>query len=224
MLYLYQSVALEDLASSEFWDGVKKLGLSADHIPSLESLNKQFERLTGWKLISQEQCSSLDDFYAQVAQKRFPIIRKLRPHDQIFWAKDADFWHDVFGHVGLLVNGEISEMYLDLAQMYVEAESRLKPFIDRVFWFSAEFGFIRQKGEDRIYGAGLLPSPTAIYFIRQRQYEKLPFSIPLVLDTSYDPDAIQTKFFVIDSYRQVAKELSQWLEAQGVTTHLSQRH
>ena len=73
--------------------------------------------------------------------------------------------------------------------------------VSRVFWFSLEFGVLRERGEVRAYGAGLLSSYGEIEEFRSAELR--PLDIGAMATQAYDITHYQPVLFCAESFEQV---------------------
>jgi phenylalanine-4-hydroxylase len=75
------------------------------------------------------------------------------------YTPEPDLIHEVIGHGNLLASPRFAAIKREagLAAQRVETEEALQ-FLADVFWFTIEFGVLREEGEVRAYGAGILSS------------------------------------------------------------------
>ncbi len=158
-LYRRRMEALRTTASRAFLAGAGAIGLTPDAIPDLRDVNARLGRLTGWAAVPVTGFLPASDFFACLAERRFPTTVTIRGRDQLDYVPEPDIFHDVFGHVPLHANPS----FADFLQRFGEhAASASTPEeverMARLFWFTVEFGLIREDGGVRVYGSGLISS------------------------------------------------------------------
>ena len=82
----------------------------------------------------------------------------------------------------------------------LETETALK-FLADVFWFSMEFGVVREAGEIRCYGAGLLSSYGEIEEFRQARL--WPLDIHRMGTATYDITHYQPVLYCAESISEI---------------------
>lgn len=206
-LFARQSALLPGLACAAFLDGLVRLGLSPDRIPRFEDLNRELQRRTGWTLIGVEGLLPELDFFEHLAARRFPVTWWIRRPEQIDYLSEPDLFHDLYGHVPLLAN----PVFADYMQAYGEGgvkAARNSPeslqFLTRLYWYTVEFGLIREAGGLRIYGAGILSSKTeSLYAVQSPAPNRIGFDLLRVMRTRYRIDTFQQTYFVIRDFEQL---------------------
>ena len=103
-LFMRQSTLLPGRVCEEFLDGLHKLGVAAERIPKFEELSAILGRATGWSVVAVPGLIPDDIFFEHLANRRFPATNWIRRRDQMDYLQEPDIFHDVFGHVPLLMN------------------------------------------------------------------------------------------------------------------------
>jgi phenylalanine-4-hydroxylase len=206
-LFERQTALLPGRACDEFLDGLARLGLSAHAIPRFDELNASLERATGWTLIGVEGLLPELDFFQHLQARRFPVTWWIRRPDQIDYLSEPDLFHDLFGHVPLLIN----PVFADYMQAYgaggVKAalcSPQSLQFLTRLYWYTVEFGLISSAAGLRIYGAGILSSKSeSVYALDSAAPNRIGFDLLRVMQTRYRIDTFQKTYFVIDDFQQL---------------------
>ena len=206
-LFQRQRDILKGRACDEFIDNQERFGMSAEQIPRFEELNEVLAKTTGWELIGVEGLLPELTFFDHLANRRFPVTWWIRRPDQIDYIAEPDMFHDLFGHVPLLLN----PVFADYMQAYgrggvkahgVSAEALVN--LTRLYWYTVEFGLIRQRGELRIYGSGIVSSKgESIHSLESASPNRIGFDLKRIMRTRYRIDTYQKTYFVIDSFEQL---------------------
>jgi phenylalanine-4-hydroxylase len=204
-LFERQTDLLTDRAAPEYLAGLEALRVSADHIPDFRQLNDILDKATGWRIVAVPGLVPDEIFFGHLAQRRFPSTCFIRTPEQMDYLEEPDIFHDVFGHVPLLVN----PIFADYMQAY--GQGGLKAlgmaslqYLARLYWYTVEFGLIRTSDGLRIYGSGILSSHgESIYCLDDPAPNRLRFDLLRVMRTRYRIDAFQETYFVIDSFEQL---------------------
>jgi phenylalanine-4-hydroxylase len=139
-------------------------------------------------------------FFEHLAHRRFPAGQFIRRAEQLDYLEEPDVFHDVFGHAPLLLNPVIA----DFIQAYGEGGLRAQrlgtlPLLARVYWYTVEFGLVRQPEGVRIYGAGIASSRTeSVFALDDDSPHRLGFELERVMRTRYRIDDFQECYFVLD--------------------------
>lgn len=206
-LYRRQRDLLPAYACQEFLDGVERFGFGEGGIPRFEDLNKVLGEATGWEIVAVEGLLPDEVFFDHLANRRFPVSWWIRRPDQLDYLSEPDLFHDLFGHVPLLLN----PIFADYMQAYgkggmkayaIGPEALMK--LTRLYWYTVEFGLIRTDAGLRIYGAGIVSSKgESIYSIDSASPNRVGFDLERVMNTRYRIDSYQQTYFVIDDFAQL---------------------
>lgn len=188
-------------ACKEYLDGIKKLGLTKDHIPQCPEISRVLRETTGWQLEPVPALIPYDHFFNLIANKKFPAATFIRRRDEIDYLQEPDIFHEIFGHCPLLTN----QAYADFTQTYGKlgqhASEEDRVMLARLYWFTIEFGLINTSEGVRVYGGGILSSKEeTIYSLESPTPVRKPFDVLDVLRTPYRIDIKQPIYFVIDSF------------------------
>ncbi|WP_186233963.1 phenylalanine 4-monooxygenase [Burkholderia gladioli] len=208
-LYARQTALLEGRAADAFVAGMKRLTLPADRVPSFEEVNRQLEPATGWKIVAVPGLVPGDVFFAHLAERRFPVTWWMRRPDQLDYLQEPDCFHDLFGHVPLLID----PVFADYMHAYGRAALAVAddPFalslLGRLYWYTVEFGLIRSLHDRdtlQIYGAGIVSSRgESVYSLESEAPNRIGFELDRVMRTAYRIDTFQKTYFVIDDFEQL---------------------
>jgi phenylalanine-4-hydroxylase len=206
-LFERQRVILERRACREFIDNQHRFGMTPDAIPRFDALNDVLARSTGWTLIGVEGLLPELVFFDHLANRRFPVTWWIRKPEQIDYIAEPDLFHDLFGHVPLLLN----PVFADYMEAYgkggvkahgIGAEALVN--LTRLYWYTVEFGLIRQDDGLRIYGSGIVSSKgESIHCLESAAPNRLGFDLQRIMRTRYRIDSYQKTYFVIDSFEQL---------------------
>lgn len=206
-LYRRQRELLPAYACQEFLDGVERFGLGDGGIPRFDDLNKVLGKATGWELVAVEGLLPDEVFFDHLANRRFPVSWWIRKPEQLDYLSEPDLFHDLFGHVPLLLN----PVFADYMQAYGKGGMKAHAIgpealmnLTRLYWYTVEFGLIRTEKGLRIYGAGIVSSKgESIYSIDSSAPNRLGFDLERVMNTRYRIDTFQQTYFVIDNFEQL---------------------
>jgi phenylalanine-4-hydroxylase len=206
-LFQRQQAQLGSQACREFLDATEAMGMGADRIPKFSELNAVLKDSTGWQIIGVEGLLPELDFFEHLANRRFPVTWWIRRPEQLDYLSEPDLFHDLYGHVPLLMN----PVFADYMQAYGQGGLRAQSFgpdalaqLTRLYWYTVEFGLINTEQGLRIYGAGILSSKGECdYSLNSPAPNRIGFELQRVMSTRYRIDTYQKTYFVIDSFQQL---------------------
>jgi phenylalanine-4-hydroxylase len=203
-LYERRMRTLNDTGSRVFLEGIDRIGLSPDRVPNLEGVNRRLGARTGWAAVPVGGFIPAAEFFRCLSARRFPTTIIVRPREQLDYLPEPDIFHDVFGHVPLhsdIVFADFLQRFGALASAS-ESEEEVTQMA-RLFWFTVEFGLIRERGATRIYGSGLISSHGDAANALGDRCERRPFEIDAVLAQPFEIDHFQDVLFVVESFDQL---------------------
>ena len=209
LLYERQIVNLPDAASQAYLDGLQMINFSAEKIPNFDETNAVLEGLTGWQIHVVPGLIDDDKFFQLMADCRFPASTWLRKMSQLDYLEEPDMFHDVFGHVPLLTNQPFVDFLQQLSKIALKHIDNpwAIHLISRIYWFTVEFGLIREDGALRIYGAGILSSAGETKYSISEEAKQVPYNVDVIMSTAYRKDEFQKQYFVIEQYEDLYQSL-----------------
>lgn len=149
----------EKYAHSEFLAAKHRLRLPTDHVPQLDHVSARLRPLTGWGYRAAPGLVPLREFYADLGARTFNSTQYLRHGSEPLYTPEPDIIHEVIGHGNQLASPRFARLTeaAGRASVRLETEDAMK-FVADVFWFSMEFGVVKEHGEVKAYGAGILSS------------------------------------------------------------------
>lgn len=204
VLYSRQMDILPGRACEAFMTGLDTLALTSDAIPQLPEVNKRLENETGWRVSPVPALISAEAFFKLLAKRCFPAATFIRSIDELDYVKEPDIFHELFGHCPLLTQPHYAEFLQQYAQFVLDSKPAHWPLLQRLFWFTVEFGLIREKGAIRAYGGGILSSiGETPYSIESDEPMRVLFHPVTAFRTPYRIDNMQPIYFIIDNFKQL---------------------
>lgn len=203
-LYERQRALLPGLASEAFIKALPSLGAS-DRIPRFEEVNERLYKATGWELVGVPGLIPEVPFFTLLANRKFPVTDWIRKPEEFEYIVEPDIFHDLFGHVPLLFN----PVFADYVQRYGQGGLKAQglgscEMLSRLYWYTIEFGLIREAEGLRAYGAGILSSSGELaYSVQSPEPQRIPLQLERTMRTRYKIDTYQQTYFVIDSFEQL---------------------
>jgi len=207
-LFRRQSEMLPGRVTQAFLDGLDVLKLSKPGVPDFEELSERLNRLTGWRVVAVPGLVPDHVFFRHMANRTFVAGRFIRTPDQIDYLQEPDVFHDVFGHVPLLAN----PVFADYMQAYGEGGLRSLDLgamhrFARLYWYTVEFGLIREAGDLKLYGAGIVSSfAESVFALESPSPNRIGFDLQRIMRTRYKIDDYQQTYFVIDSFDDLLRQ------------------
>lgn len=198
-LFERQKRLLPGRACDEFIRGMNDLPIGPEQIPNFEQLSEVLMKRTGWQIVAVPGLVPDDVFFEHLANRRFPSGQFIRKRHELDYLEEPDVFHDVFGHVPMLMNPVIAEFIQAYGQGGLRAKQRgVLEKLARVYWYTVEFGLVRQPDGLRIYGAGIVSSATeTVFSVEDASPNRVLFDLERVMRTHYRIDDFQETYFVL---------------------------
>jgi len=209
LLYERQYPNLPAAATQDFMKGLDKVQFNATDIPDFSKVNPLLKAQTGWQLTVVPGIVDDEVFFKLMANRYFPATTWLRKMSELDYLEEPDMFHDVFAHVPLLSNQAFVDFLQDLSKIGLDyvGNAWAIELLSRVYWFTVEFGLIREAEGLRIYGAGILSSKGETAFSLSNKPKHYDYNVAQILNTPYRKDTFQECYFIIDSYEQLYESI-----------------
>ncbi len=151
----------------------------------------------------------------------FPTTTWLRSRDSLEYTPEPDIFHDVFGHVPMHahrsspISSHTTGSSAPRSNWKTGAEATLER-IGRLFWYTVEFGLIRQHGRVKVYGSGLISSNGECTNVLEGHCKVQDFSLEAVLSAQVQVDKMHKLLFAIESFDQIYESLQQVFRPSGL--------
>jgi len=220
ILYNRQLKAVAQFAYSNFLPSLLKLNFNAHLIPAIPDINQRLLSLTGWSVYPVPGLIDNAYFFEQMHQHKFGSTTFMRTREQIDYLEEPDMFHDVFGHVPLLADTAICTYLSGLARVccrFINNE-KIVEAIARLYWYTIEFGLVRENGTLKIYGAGILSSIAETAYCLSDKPLLLSFNLEKIISTPYIKDHFQEQYFVLNSFNELTaaiEDLDRWASKEN---------
>ena len=196
--------AIDDRACEAYLHGLTLLDLPLDRVPQLPEINKVLKETTGWQVQPVPALIDFDRFFDLLANKRFPVATFLRTREEFDYLQEPDFFHEIFGHCAMLTNPDFAAFTEQYGKLGQAATSKQRGYLARLYWFTVEFGLVKEGDKLKIYGGGILSSPAETnYALEGDLAVRERFDLQTVLRTPYRIDIMQPKYYVINDLAEL---------------------
>src|SRR6516164_4103980 len=195
---------LEKHAAQEYLDGFEMIGLERERLPSLKAISARLEPRTGWNATPVSGFLPAPAFFEMLAARCFPTTTWLRSRDSLEYTPEPDIFHDVFGHLPMHAHGVLADFIAHYGRVCagIEEQSLLEK-LGRLFWYTVEFGLIRQGDEVKVYGSGLISSHGECVNVMKGNCAIRNFSLDEVINTPVKVDEFQKVLFAVSNFDQI---------------------
>lgn len=204
ILFERQLKLLPGRACDEFLSGLQTLGLNPSTIPQLPEVSERLKAKTGWQVAPVAALISAREFFELLAEKYFPAATFIRSEEELDYVQEPDIFHELFGHCPMLTDRVYAEFVHDYACKVLTFPEQDWPLLQRMFWFTVEFGLIKTPKGLRAYGGGILSSISeTVYCVESDIPVRVLFDPVVAFRMPYRIDQLQPVYFVIDSYQNL---------------------
>ncbi len=196
-----QLSCIKGTACDEYIAGLEKLNLPTDRIPQLEEVSEVLRSTTGWQCEPVPALIGFGEFFRLLSEKKFPVATFIRSREEFDYLQEPDIFHEIFGHCPLLTNSSFANYTQAYGKMGLNATKEQRVFLARLYWFTVEFGLLDTPQGLRVYGGGIISSPSETqYALHDESVERKPLSKANVLDvlrTPYRIDIMQPIYYML---------------------------
>jgi len=216
---IWQIVAtkLEELhkkyASEFYLEAKKKLGITNKRIPQLSEMSKRLTELTGFRLAPIEGLVDTRAFLSWLSWRTMLSTQYIRHHSRPEYTPEPDIVHEAIGHIPMFTNQDFADFSSFIGHGAKVATDAQLEELGRLYWFTVEFGLVKEKGELKAYGAGLLSSFGELEHAFSNQVERRPFNLETVINTPYDYSDMQPILYVIPSYSELKEVTRKYIQS-----------
>jgi phenylalanine-4-hydroxylase len=203
----------ERYACRTYLDAGSRLSLSREQIPQLHEVNSSIQPLHGFRMSPVAGLVTAESFLAQLGHDTFLSTQYMRHHSVPLYTPEPDVVHELIGHAATFADKTFVELNRAFGAAALRAHDDPDKIerIGRLYWYTLEFGVVREANRVRVYGAGLLSSFGELGRF-EKEEELHEWSVDEIADTPYDPTHYQEKLFVAPSFDAMANDVLRWLE------------
>ena len=202
---------LQGIVAEEFLVALDDLNFKAEKIPNFVEINNILKNRTGWRIKTVPNISPPEEFFSFLSMKKFTATCWLRSIDQIDYLEEPDMFHDVFAHVPLLSNKDYTNFFKEMGEiaMSVIEDPKKLERLQRIYWFTIEFGLIKKNNGFKIYGAGIISSDEESKNALSKKSKKCEFDVKKVMNHSFRIDIVQDTYYYINSFDQLTSSIAE---------------
>ena len=213
LLFERQEKNLQDKACQDYLNSLELLRTvhHQDAIPEFRALNGKLWAGTGWTIEVVKGLIPVGEFFELLSRRRFCSSTWVRRRDQLDYLEEPDMFHDIFGHVPLLMNPTYADFMQKFGALGVRFQHNPQAvdMLERLYWFTIEFGLMRENGNLRIYGAGIMSSFGESKQIFEQDMTVHDFDIENIMLKPFRKDVMQSEYYAINSFEQLWQSLEE---------------
>jgi len=202
----------EERACRAYLEAARRVRLDRKRVPQLSEVNAVVRPLLGYRMLPVAGLVSARTFLEYLGRDVFLSTQYMRHHSRPLYTPEPDVVHELVGHAATFASPEFVALNRAFGRAAAHArDAAASARIDRLYWFTMEFGVVEEGGRAKAVGAGLLSS-----FGELQRFEKesdlVAFDVEAIVETPYDPTAYQARLFLAPSFEKMALEVIARLE------------
>jgi phenylalanine-4-hydroxylase len=202
-------------ACAFYLEAKKKLGISNERIPQLSEMNRRLKKLTNFRLAPIEGLVETRGFLSWLSYRTMLCTQYIRHASRPEYTPEPDIVHEAIGHIPNFTNPDFADFSQFIGHGARVATDEQLEELGRLYWFTVEFGLIKEGDEIKAFGAGLLSSFGELEYAFTGAVERRPFDLKQVISTSYDYSEMQRVLYVIPSYAELKDVTRRYIESFG---------
>ena len=201
----------ERYACREYVEVSARVQLSRERIPQLAEVNRIIEPMHGFRMLPVAGLVSAGDFLGRLGEDVFLSTQYMRHHSVPLYTPEPDIVHELIGHAATFGDARFVELNRAFGAATRRAnDQKTVEDIGRLYWYTLEFGVVRDAARIRVYGAGLLSSFGELGRFENEE-NLLPWNVETIVQTPYDPTRYQERLFVAPSFDTMRRDVMAWL-------------
>ena len=193
-----QMPAVQARMAKPYLDGLRRLDLPRDRVAQCTEVSAALTAATGWRVEPVPALIPFGRFFGLLADRCFPAASFIRRREDFDYIEEPDIFHEIFGHTPLLTDPRFAAFSQAIGQAGLRADKADHSWLIRLYWFTIEFGLMREGSVLKGLGSGLASSIAELEWATSGKPELRPFDVIDILRTPYRIDILQPVYFVID--------------------------
>ncbi len=198
-------------------DARHQLNIPNDHVPQLRDLSERLQGFHGFRLRAIEGLIEPKIFLGGLGDHIMFCTQYIRHSSRPEYTPEPDIVHEVIGHVPMFADEDFVKLSLMIGKAAATANLKQIAILDRLYWYTLEFGLIEETGGIRAYGAGLLSSFGELGHAFSPEVTQKAFDMKAVISTPYSYSNMQPLLFVIPSFAYLCREVEALLVSSSYT-------
>ncbi len=208
-------------ASRSYLECRARLGLATDHIPQLPDLSRNLHRQCGYIVLPIGGLIDARSFLTSLGRGVMLSTTYIRDGANPEYTPEPDIVHEVIGHVPMLLDPELTALLRVFGRAAERASDAQMLLLERLYWFTVEFGLIDEGGAPKAWGAGLLSSFGELRNAFSGGARHVAFDAATAATTVYDHKVMQSRLFVVPSLRDLCRQVTTFLAGAEYATAIS---
>ncbi len=181
-------------------------------IPQLREVNVKLLPKTGFTMVPVAGLVASRAFLGNLKSDQFLSTQYIRHHTVPLYTPEPDVVHEMVGHAATLADPGFAEINRAFGRAAERVSEDVLKQIERVYWYTLEFGAAYEDGKLKAYGAGLLSSFGELERF-SREAQLVPLNFEQMAARPYDPTVYQDVIFVAPSFTEAVQRTTAWLDS-----------
>jgi phenylalanine-4-hydroxylase len=195
---------VEARACAQYLEGHNILSLSSARIPDFNAMDVTFQQRIGWELVSTNvQYSDGQSWFEHLIQRKFLITEYIRERNSLDYTPLPDIFHDAFGHLPMQINQRYADLTESYAHLMLDCPPDQRKGLGSIWWYTIEFGFIKERGELKTFGTGLMSSYGEYDMAFSEAVERRPFDPADIAQHRPSPHAMHKILWILEDLDQL---------------------
>lgn len=216
-------MSLNEFACREYKEIIplmeKHCGYAPDNIPQVQDISDFLISRTGFRLRPVAGLLSSRHFLYGLAFKTFFSTQYIRHPSLPLYTPEPDICHELLGHAPMFADPDFADFSQEIGLASLGASDDDIAKLAACYWYSVEFGVLKEGENTRAYGAGLLSSFGELKFSCDRNKkegeesaEYRPWDPAVAGVTPFPITQYQNTYFVADSLNDAKKKMRRYCE------------
>lgn len=194
-------------ACQHYLNALPEFGFSQHSIPQLQDISALLQKSTGWQIRPVAGLLHPRDFLAGLAFKTFHSTQYVRHKSKPSYTPEPDVVHELIGHCCMLTNKPYSDLVQQIGLASLAADDKQIWHLTKCYWYTVEFGVVREGDAIKAFGAGILSSYGELEHMAHERADFVPFDPFQKFPAMEYKEGYQKQYFVLDSFEDGAEKL-----------------
>jgi len=182
---------------------VNEINFRGKEIPQLSDINNFLFKRTGTTFRPVDGLLSQREFLNSLAFNVFSSTQYLRHHSKPLYTPEPDIIHEYLGHAPMFANKDFCDFSQEIGLASLGATDDEIERLGTMYWFTIEFGICLEDGKRKLYGGGILSSPSEIEWAASDNPTIHEFDLEKIANFPYLITEIQKNYFLAPSFKKM---------------------
>ncbi|KAJ7532302.1 hypothetical protein O6H91_14G082000 [Diphasiastrum complanatum] len=204
-------------ACKRYLDTFQLFNFVPDRLPCLQELSEVLMMRTGWQIRPVAGLLHPTDFLNAMAFRTFHCTQYVRHGSQPMYTPEPDICHEILGHIPLLADPEFANLVQLIGLASLRASKQEMLHLTKLYWYTVEFGTVKERDGVKAFGAGLLSSFGELQHMLSGEDGSMPIFEDLdpfkKLPKMDHKCGFQKRYFLCENFSDVASKLTAYAKS-----------